>query len=102
MAGSTFGLFIRFPSAPHEGNGTGVVLVDKTLPEPRRPVLESMIQSIPPFSIFCSLLATFLGFRYVPFALDLDGIHSRLNIPAMVDLQLTPMTQIPPDLVVKI
>ena len=52
MTGSTFGLFIRFPSAPHEGNGTGVVLVDETLPEPRRPVLESMIESIPPFSIF--------------------------------------------------
>ena len=33
MAGSTFGLFIRFPGAPHEGNGTGVVLVDETLPE---------------------------------------------------------------------
>lgn len=92
MAGSTFGLFISFPGAPHEGNGTGVVLVDETIPEPRRPVLESMIRSIPPFSIFCSLLSTFLGFRYVPFALHLDGIHSRLTIPTMVDLQLTPMT----------
>jgi len=92
MAGSTFGLFIRFPSAPHEGNGTGVVLVDETLPEPRRPVLESMLQSIPPFSIFWSLLSTFLGFRYVSLALHLDGIHSRLTIPTMVDLQLTPMT----------
>ena len=58
----------------------------------RRPVLESMIQSMPPFSIFWSLLSTFLGFRYVPFALHLDGIHSRLTIPTMVDLQLTPMT----------
>jgi hypothetical protein len=92
MAGSTFGLFIRFPSAPHEGNGTGVVLVDETVPESRRSVLESMTQSMPPFSIFWSLLATFLGFRYVPFVLHLDGIHSRLTIPTMVDLQLTPMT----------
>jgi hypothetical protein len=92
MAGSTFGLFIRFPRAPHEGNGTGIVLVDETLPEPRRPVLESMLQAIPPFSIFLSLLSTFLGFRYVPLALHLDGIHSWLTIPTMVDLQLTPMT----------
>jgi hypothetical protein len=92
MAGSTFGLFIRFPAAPHEGNGTGVVLVDETVPEPRRPVLESMLQSMPPFSIFWGLLSTFLGFRYVPLALHLDGIHSRLTIPTMVDLQLTPMT----------
>ncbi len=51
-----------------------------------------MIQSRPPFSIFWSLLATCLGFRYVPFALHLDAIHSRLTIPTLVDLQLTPMT----------
>jgi len=91
MAGSTFGMFVRFPGAPHEGNGTGLVLVDAAVPTERRAALESMIQSIPPFSIFCSLMSTFLGFRYVPFALHLDGIHSRLTIPNMLELQLTPM-----------
>ena len=50
-----------------------------------------MIESIPPFSIF-GVCCPFLGFRYVPLALHLDGIHSRLTIPTMVDLQLTPMT----------
>src|SRR5215467_10658409 len=32
MATSTFAMFIKFPRAPHEGNGTGVVLVDAQMP----------------------------------------------------------------------
>ena len=28
LDGSTFAMFIHFPGAPHEGKGTGVVLVD--------------------------------------------------------------------------
>ena len=84
-------MFARFPGPAHEGNGTAVVLVDHKVPAERRAALESMIQSMPPFSIFCSLLSTFFGFRYVPFDLHLDGIHSRLTIPNILELQLTPM-----------
>jgi len=91
MATSTFGMFIKFPGAPHEGNGTGVVLVDAQMPAARRTVLETMIQQIPPFSIFHSLLSSFLGFRYLPFDLHFDGIRSRLTIPNTVVWQLTPM-----------
>ena len=91
MAGSTFGMFGRFPGPAHEGNGTAVILVDDKVPAERRAALESMIQSIPPFSIFYSLLSTFFGFRYVPFDLRLAGIHSRLTIPNILELQLTPM-----------
>ena len=91
MTDSTFGLFIQFPGAPHEGNGTGVVLVDAQMPSARRTVLETMLQQMPPFSIFHSLLSHFLGFRYLPFDLRFDGIRSRLTIPDTVVWQLTPM-----------
>ena len=92
IAGSTFGLFISFPGAPHEGNGTGVVLIDEKVPAAQRTTLESMVQQIPPFSIFHSLLSHFLGFRYAPFDLHFNGIHSRLTIPSTVEYRLTPMT----------
>ena len=91
MAGSTFGMFVKFPGAPHEGNGLGVVLIDEQVPAERRAALETMIQQIPPFSIFHSLLSNFLGFRYVPFELRLAGIHSQLTIPGTLELRLTPM-----------
>ena len=55
------------------------------------PTVEAMIQQIPPFSIFHSLLSTFLGFRYMAMTLQLDGIRSRLTIPGTVEWQLTPM-----------
>src|SRR5262249_23779115 len=60
LNGSTFGVFIQFPGAPHEGNGKGVVLVDDKVPLDRRAAVEAMIQQIPPFSIFHGLLSTFL------------------------------------------
>jgi hypothetical protein len=91
LNGSTFGVFTQFPGAPHEGNGKGVVLVDDKVPLDRRATVEAMIQQIPPFSIFHSLLSTFLGFRYVLMTLQLDGIRSRLTIPGTVEWQLTPM-----------
>jgi hypothetical protein len=92
LDGSTFAMFIKFPGAPHEGNGTGLVLIDDKVSADQRTAIETLIQQIPPFSIFHSLLSDFLGFRTLPFTLHLDGIHSRLTIPNTVEWQLTPMT----------
>ncbi|HZA22794.1 MAG TPA: DUF1326 domain-containing protein, partial [Dehalococcoidia bacterium] len=46
----------------------------------------------PPFSVFFSLTSNFLGFRYAPFEVHLDGIRSRITIPRIYELELTPMT----------
>lgn len=92
MAGRTFGRFLRLPAAPHAGNGTGGVLRDEALPASRRPVRESRLQALPPCSLCVSLLSTVLGLRYVPLTRHLNGMHSRLSIPTMVDLQRTPRT----------
>jgi len=91
LDGSTFAMFIHFPSAPHEGNGTGVVLVDAHVSADQRAAIETLVQQIPPFSIFHSLLSTFLGFLSLPFTLHLNGIQSRLTIPGTVEWQLAPM-----------
>jgi hypothetical protein len=91
LDGSTFAVLIKFPGAPHEGAGTGVVLVDEHVSAEQRAAIEAMVRQIPPFSIFYSLLSDFLGFRYLPFTLHLDGIQSRLTIPNTVEWQLAPM-----------
>jgi len=91
LDGSTFAMFAHFPGAVHEGNGTGVVLVDAHVSADQWTAIETLVQQIPPFSIFHSLLSTFLGFRALPFTLHLDGIHSRLMIPGTVEWQLAPM-----------
>ena len=91
LDGSTFAMYSRFPGAIHEGNGTSLVLVDDHVPPERRPVIESMVQDTPPFSIFLDLTSNILGFRYLPFDLRLDGIRSSLTIPGTYKLQLEPM-----------
>ena len=45
-----------------------------------------------PFGIFRSLVSTVVGCQYVPFHVDLQGIHSQATIPGILDLQLAPMT----------
>jgi hypothetical protein len=91
LDGSIMAMYGRFPGAVHEGNGTSMVLVDERVPQERRPVIESMLQDTAPFSIFLDLTSNMLGFRYLPFHLRLDGVHSRFTIPGIFELQLGPM-----------
>lgn len=83
--------FGSFPGPVHEGNGTLLFLIDEKTSADQREALETMLTTILPFSVFYNLTTNFLGFRYVPFDLQLNGIHSRLTIPGTVELVLTPM-----------
>lgn len=83
--------FLHFPEVPSRGNGKGFFLIDETASPEQRIAIESMIQTIPPFNISLGLLSNFFGFRYVSYNLHLDGIHSRLTIPEIAELHLTPM-----------
>lgn len=91
LDGSTFCQISAFPGAVHEGNGTTLVLVDERVPAQRRPAIEALLLVIPPFAVFHDLSPTFLGFRYTPFNLHLDGLNSSLEVPGILDLRLTPM-----------
>jgi hypothetical protein len=91
LDGLNLSSFCHFPEAVHKGNGTGVFLIDEHASPEQRTAMETMVKTIPPFSIFFSLLSTFLGFRYVPYDLHLNGIHSRLTIPSIAEVTLTPM-----------
>ena len=91
LDGSTFAMYNKFPGAVHEGNATSVVMVDDRVPSELRPVIESLIQEVAPFSIFLELTSNFLGFRYLPIDLRLQGIRSGVIIPDTLELQLGPM-----------
>src|SRR5918999_1762991 len=85
-------MFVHSPAAIHLGNLTTVVIVDERADERQRQAIEAMINNAPPFSVFFSLTSNFLGFRYAPFEVHLDGIRSRITIPRIYELELTPMT----------
>lgn len=91
LDGLNLSTFCHFPEAVHKGNGTGVFLIDENASPDQRTAIETMVKTIPPFSIFLSLLTNDLGFRYVPYDINLNGIHSRLTIPDVAEVNLTPM-----------
>jgi hypothetical protein len=90
LDGLNFSIFSRFPEAVHKGNGTGVILIDERATAAQRTAMETMATTIPPFSIFHSLLSHFLGFRSASYTLHLNGIHSRLTIADIAEVNLTP------------
>ena len=81
----------KFPEAIHLGNGTSVYLLDERADEEQRQAMESMVQNEAPFSVFIDLTTDFIGFRYVPFQVTIDGINSHASIPGKLDLHLVPM-----------
>jgi hypothetical protein len=92
LAGLIFGMFFHCPAAVHLGHLTAVAIVDERANPPQRQAIEAMITNAVPFNLFLSLTSNFLGFRAAPFAVHLDGIRSRVTIPGIYELGLTPMT----------
>jgi len=91
LDGATFGQFGMFPAAIHLGNGTMLNVIDERLTPPQREAVETVLQFVPPFSVFHDLSPNFLGFSYRPLEIHLDGIRSSIKIPGVLDLQLGPM-----------
>ena len=91
LAGLVISEVSKFPEAIHLGNGTSVYLVDERANEEQRQAIESMVRTQAPFSIFIDLTSNFMGFKYVPFLVKIDGINSHATIPGKLDIRLTPM-----------
>jgi len=94
LDGLNCAVFAHSPRAIHLGNLTALYLVDDRATPPQRQALEEMLLQnleVLPFGIFRSLVSTVVGCHYVPFHVDLQGIHSRATIPGILDLQLAPM-----------
>ena len=91
LAGLVISEVSTFPEAIHLGNGTSVYLVDERANEAQRQAIESMVRKEAPFSIFIDLTTQFLGFKYVPFQVNIAGINSHATIPGMLDMHLAPM-----------
>jgi hypothetical protein len=92
LDGLRFGMFAHSPAALHLGNVTMLALVDDRADARQREALAAMLPTVQPFSIFYSLTSTFLGLHYVPIAVQLEGIRSRVTIPGTLDVALGPRT----------
>lgn len=91
LAGLVISEISKFPEAIHLGNGTSVYLIDERANEEQRQAIETMVRNEAPFSVFIDLTTEFIGFRYVPFQVTIDGINSHAVVPGKLDMHLTPM-----------
>ena len=92
--GLTWAHVAHSPGATHLGNLTALYLVDQRASSAQRIALEHFLANDPsaaPFAIFQSLTSNFLGFRYVPFTIRLDGVRSQVHIADAAELILAPM-----------
>lgn len=92
LDGVRFAMFFHSPAAIHLGDLTSAAVVDQSASPQQRQALEAMFRNAPPFNVFLDLSSSFLGISYAPIEVHRDGIHSRVNIPGIYDLELTPMT----------
>lgn len=72
-----------FPGAVHEGNGTGVVIIDERADADQRKALDTLRKGGgvgPPFDIFAKVTARWLDPIFAPFEVKLDGIRSRVRV----------------------
>ncbi len=91
LDGVTFGQFGLYPEAIHLGNGTVFDVINERLSREQRQAVETLLTEEVPFSVFHDLAPTFLGFQYLPMEFNVDGIHSSLKIPGVLDLKLDAM-----------
>jgi hypothetical protein len=83
LNGLSFACVVSYPGAVHEGNGTGVWLIDQRADQAQRAALEMLAGGDgvgPPFEIIASTLSRRLGLVYAPVEVKLDGIRSEVKV----------------------
>ena len=94
LDGLSFAWFGHAPGAVHEGNLTSFYCLSDRAEARQRAALETMLVKDPdaiPFAVFMSLTRHFHGVRYAPIELALNGVRSRVRIPGLFELELTPV-----------
>ena len=92
LDGLNFGMFLYSPAAIHLGNLTLFTVIDEQATPEQREALQALIAGAPPMNVFLGLTSKDLGIQFAPFKVELDGIRSKITIPGVFDLELTPMT----------
>src|SRR2546421_1403629 len=83
LANLHFAWAAHSPGPLHEGNATGVLIVDESAAPDQRDALERLWRGGEaglPFDIFNSITATWLDTIYAPFEVELAGIDTKAKI----------------------
>lgn len=93
LAGLTFGLFVNWPGAIHEGNGEGIAVVDERADDAQREAIRTLISGRVggPWKIVSTTIARLHGPEYAPYDVAFDGRRSRVRAGEYITLDMEPV-----------
>lgn len=93
LDGLSFGLFVDWPGAIHEGNGQAVILIDERADARQREALERLVQGEVggPWAILRNTIANYDGPHYVPYKVSVQDFHSSVQAGDKLRLDLEPI-----------
>ncbi len=93
LDGLNFSVYANWPGAIHEGNGEALILIDERGDEAQRAAIEELVSGEfgGPWGVLAWTWPTVHGPFAVPYAVDLDGVNSRLHAGDAVALESGPI-----------
>ena len=100
LAGTRFGMIVKWPGPIHEGKGEVVPIVDESASEAQRESLlriMSGLDTVPGATFFQVFATTFERvhdpvFAPIDLAIDVDGRRARLDVPGWIEARGEPLT----------
>jgi hypothetical protein len=91
LDGLTFGVYVNWPGAIHEGNGEAVIYIDEQADEAQQTAINALVGGDHggPWGVLAWTWPTIHGPKLVPYEVDFDGIHSRVKIGSALELTST-------------
>src|SRR5207237_515920 len=92
--GLNFTVAVNWPGAIHEGNGEAIVLVDERADEAQREAIATLLggEVGGPWGVLAWTWPTVHGPKHVPYALELNGVHSKVKAGQELQLESTTIT----------
>ncbi len=93
LDGLHFTLAADWPGAIHEGNGEALILVDERATDAQRQAILTLLggEAGGPWSILRATLSRVHGPQFVPYTVELQGVHSTIRAGEKLHLELTPI-----------
>ncbi len=94
LAGLTFGVYVNWPGAIHEGNGEAVILLDEQADGAQREAIQTLVggDAGGPWGVLGWTWPTVHGPYAVSYEVDEAGINSRVRAGEKLVLEMGPIT----------
>jgi hypothetical protein len=93
LDGLNFSVYVTWPGAIHQGNGTAVILIDERADEAQREAIATLVRGEAggPWGVLAWTWPTVHGPRSVRYDVQVDGIRTRVRAAEALELESAPI-----------